>query len=253
MRTVHHIPGAWDWHFSRQRPSWVVVRLKDGSRVFGLFHNRSFAASDPEQRDIYLEAQFRVLDGGEWAPVEDTDGVLIKSEEIALIEFRKVFGVEYDGSQKTRDAQQARYRGLSTRRLGLSARIPAERPRSRRPHKAQATQRRHGRVATGAPGAVDSQGRERFEISPRRAAAHRRHRFPDRQNRLRAVRPLGRRNPPRRRIDRQVGAVGSRSVVAPTGCRNRKCVISATPPARSERRRERANPHGTNKVFKNYY
>ena len=96
LRTVHHIPGAWDWHFSRQRPSWVVVRLKDGSRVFGLFHNRSFAASDPEQRDIYLEAQFRVLDGGEWAPVEDTDGVLIKSEEIALIEFRKVFGVEYD-------------------------------------------------------------------------------------------------------------------------------------------------------------
>lgn len=89
VRTVHPVPRAWDWHFSRERPSWVLVRLKDGTPIFGVFHERSFAASDPQNRDIYLEAQFRLLEGGEWAPVEDTDGVLIMANEIAYIEFRR--------------------------------------------------------------------------------------------------------------------------------------------------------------------
>jgi len=96
VRTVHPIARAWDWHFSRERPSWVLVRLKDGTRIFGLFHKNSFAASDPQHRDFYLEAQFRLLEGGEWAPVEDTDGVLIMADEIAYIEFRKVVGESHD-------------------------------------------------------------------------------------------------------------------------------------------------------------
>lgn len=97
VRMVHPIPRAWDWHFSRERPSWVLVRLKDGTRVFGLFHHNSFAADDPDHRDIYLEAQFRLSEGGEWAPVEDTDGVLILADDIAFIEFRKVIGETHDG------------------------------------------------------------------------------------------------------------------------------------------------------------
>jgi hypothetical protein len=96
LRTVHFIPRAWDWHFSRLKPYWVLVTLKDGSRLYGLFHTRSFAASDPEHRDLYLEAQFRPLETGEWAPVEDTGGVLIMAEQIAAIEFRKLVEEDYD-------------------------------------------------------------------------------------------------------------------------------------------------------------
>jgi len=92
LRSVHPIPCAWDWHFGRLKPYWVVVTMKDGSRVRGLFHSRSFAGSDPERRDLYLEAQYRLLETGEWAPVEDTGGVLVMGSEIAAIEFREFGG-----------------------------------------------------------------------------------------------------------------------------------------------------------------
>jgi len=96
LRTVHPIPRAWDWHFSRLKPYWVLVTLKDGARLYGLFHSRSFAASDPEHRDLYLEAQFRPVEGGEWAPVEDTGGVLIMADQIAAVEFRKLAEEKYE-------------------------------------------------------------------------------------------------------------------------------------------------------------
>jgi len=96
LRTVHPIPRAWDWHFSRLKPYWVLVTLKDGSRLYGFFHSRSFAASDPEHRDLYLEAQFRLLDDGQWAPVEDTGGVLIMADQIAALEFRKLTEENYE-------------------------------------------------------------------------------------------------------------------------------------------------------------
>ena len=91
-RTVHPTPTAWDWYFSQQKPCWVSVTLKDGSHVYGLFLNKeeSFAGDDPEHRDLYLEATFRLLPNDEWAPVEDTGGVLIMADQIAVIEFRKI-------------------------------------------------------------------------------------------------------------------------------------------------------------------
>lgn len=96
LRTVHPVPRAWDRHFSRLKPYWVLVTLRDGSRVYGLFRSQSFAASDPEHRDLYLEAQFRPLETGDWAPVEDTGGVLIMADQIAVIEFRKLTEENYE-------------------------------------------------------------------------------------------------------------------------------------------------------------
>lgn len=93
FRTVHPTPTAWDWHFSRERPSWVVVTLKDGSRIHGLFGYQSFAGDDPQHRDLYLEETYRLLETGDWAPVEDSAGVLIMPDEIAAIEFRKYYEV----------------------------------------------------------------------------------------------------------------------------------------------------------------
>lgn len=74
-----------------------MVTLKDKSRVYGLLNEESFASSDPANRDLYLGAQFRVLETGEWAPLDDTGGVLISGDQIAVIEFRKV-GEELHGN-----------------------------------------------------------------------------------------------------------------------------------------------------------
>jgi hypothetical protein len=38
--------------------------------------------------------------GLEWAPVEDSGGVLIMAEEIAAIEFRKLIEVSYDDESR---------------------------------------------------------------------------------------------------------------------------------------------------------
>ena len=97
LRMIHSTPQAWDWHFSRQELHWVVVTLKDGSQIYGFYGLKSFASSDAANRDLYLEAQFRpVEETGDWAPVEDTGGVLLMGDQIVAIEFRKLFEVDYE-------------------------------------------------------------------------------------------------------------------------------------------------------------
>ena len=103
FQTIHAIPTAWDWHFSRQQPYWVLVTLTDGSRVYGIYGKHSFAGDDPAERDLYLEAQFRPTDSGEWAPIEDTGGVLVKASQISAIEFRRVEGVDYGPARQAEE------------------------------------------------------------------------------------------------------------------------------------------------------
>jgi len=88
---VHRfIPTSWDFTFEKERPSWIIVRLKDGSSVYGFFGNQSFAGDDPDERDLFIEAVFIPKDGGHWQPVADTGGILIKASEIATIEFKRI-------------------------------------------------------------------------------------------------------------------------------------------------------------------
>lgn len=70
--------------------------MKNGSRVHGLFGTRSFAGESSEQRDVYIEAVYRIEKTGDWAPVEDSGGVLIMADEIGVIEFRKLTEVNYE-------------------------------------------------------------------------------------------------------------------------------------------------------------
>jgi hypothetical protein len=93
VRTVDAIPTAWDWYFRQKKPSWMLVTLKNDSRVYGLYGGPgSFAGDDPQHRDLFLEATYRPLANSEWAPVEDTGGILIMNDQIATIEFRKLNG-----------------------------------------------------------------------------------------------------------------------------------------------------------------
>lgn len=73
------------------------------SRVFGLFSSESCAGDDPQERDLYLEEQFQPTDSGEWAPVEDSGGVLIKADQIRAIEFRKL--TEFDCEHRAQSTE----------------------------------------------------------------------------------------------------------------------------------------------------
>lgn len=100
FRTISSIPTAWDWYFVKGVPCWVVVTLKNGSRVAGFFGTSSFAGDDPNERDLYLEAQFRLAGKGRWKPVANSAGVLIKADQIALLDFRKIGDTRDDRQTK---------------------------------------------------------------------------------------------------------------------------------------------------------
>lgn len=96
INTIHPIPTAWDYQFSSGLPYWLIVTRPDGSRVYGLFGYRSFAGDDPRERDLYMEAVYTLTPTAEWAPVEDSGGILLRSDQIAAIEFRKVPEIDYE-------------------------------------------------------------------------------------------------------------------------------------------------------------
>jgi Family of unknown function (DUF6338) len=55
LSTIHVIPAAWDWRFSKMPRGgmFVMVTLTSGERGAGLFGAKSFASSDTAERDIW--------------------------------------------------------------------------------------------------------------------------------------------------------------------------------------------------------
>ena len=91
LSSIHVIPTAWDYKFSKTRKSvWVQITLKDGKKICGLYGGKSFASSVAEERDLYLQQVVRVSKEGKWERLERSDGVLINGNEIKYIEFIRV-------------------------------------------------------------------------------------------------------------------------------------------------------------------
>ena len=82
---VHALPTAWDWKFSGMTEQWVLVTLKDGTRFAGFHGPKSFTASDPDERDMYIQWVYDIDDKGIWSSADRS--VLIAAGEIRTIEF----------------------------------------------------------------------------------------------------------------------------------------------------------------------
>jgi Family of unknown function (DUF6338) len=87
---IHPIPTAWDYFFSRTKPVWVLATLIDGSHVAGYFGAESFASSEHDARDIYLEGIYTLNDAGPWTENPRNAGGWIRGSEIRHLEFRAV-------------------------------------------------------------------------------------------------------------------------------------------------------------------
>jgi hypothetical protein len=87
LNPVHASPTAWDWRFSAMPPGglYVLVTLS-GSTVAGVFGDKSFASSDPAERDLYIEEIWDVSDSGEWTARPRKVGILIPGKEIKTVE-----------------------------------------------------------------------------------------------------------------------------------------------------------------------
>lgn len=81
------IPTSWDYFFSKQKSNWIVVTLVNGKSVMGFYSFESFASSDPEERDIFIEEVYDVNDEYKWIKNEKSKGILISKDQISTIEF----------------------------------------------------------------------------------------------------------------------------------------------------------------------
>lgn len=85
--TIHPIPNAWDFQFSRELPCWMIVTLIDNQTVYGFFYENSFAGEAQDNRDLYLEKVYRLGDNEQWVAVQSSAGIWINESQIKAIEF----------------------------------------------------------------------------------------------------------------------------------------------------------------------
>ena len=82
------IPSAWDNKFgSMEAVRWVIVALTSDHLVYGRMGSRSYASSDRDERDLYLNKVYTVDANNHWIEQPKTDGMLIPKSEIRYIEF----------------------------------------------------------------------------------------------------------------------------------------------------------------------
>lgn len=97
----HPTLKPWDFVFSKRRPYWIVVTLKNGDRVGGRYDASSFASSAPAPEQLYLEEQWVInQDGGLERSYHETAGVLILSSEIVAVELFHLNNGETDVRQE---------------------------------------------------------------------------------------------------------------------------------------------------------
>ena len=58
--------------------------------VYGFFGWNSYMGNDPEHRDLYLEAECKVDEGGKLRVIGGTGGVYVRYDDIEAIAFRGV-------------------------------------------------------------------------------------------------------------------------------------------------------------------
>jgi hypothetical protein len=88
INTLHPVSAAWDYYFSSAKPVWILITLQDDSEIAGFWGGRSFASSDPDTKDIYIQSVYRVVEDGSWKKVERTAGIWVDGKLIKSIEFK---------------------------------------------------------------------------------------------------------------------------------------------------------------------
>jgi hypothetical protein len=85
---THPSPTPWDYFFGQKKPCWVIVHLKDGRKIGGLYYLNSFASSYPHPEQLYLEAVVKIDENGRFGEkTPHTMGILITRDEWQILEF----------------------------------------------------------------------------------------------------------------------------------------------------------------------
>jgi len=83
LKVMHAAPCAWDYAFGQLNGySWIMVELRDGRRIRGLFGPASFASAGDDGSDIFIEE----VTGNDFGRMERKAGVWISKSDISVIE-----------------------------------------------------------------------------------------------------------------------------------------------------------------------
>lgn len=112
----HPTQKPWDYVFAQRRPFWIIVTLKDRTKIAGKFGSSSFASNAPVSEQIYLEETWVLnTDGGFERPRVETAGIIILATDIVTVE---LFNITYGGNDE-RQKDDAN-RGIPAGGKGLS-------------------------------------------------------------------------------------------------------------------------------------
>lgn len=85
---IHPIQRPWDYFFSRNKCYWMLIHLKDGSKIAGKYDKNSFASSYPDAPEILLEEIWVINELDEIIePIQPRRGAIILGSEIKRVEF----------------------------------------------------------------------------------------------------------------------------------------------------------------------
>jgi hypothetical protein len=91
--TINPIPRAWDNFFIRKIPCFMLIHLKAGQIIGGLYAFESAASSYPEAEDLYLQEVWEIDNNSKFIkPIEGTMGLLVNYNTVDYIELFKVEG-----------------------------------------------------------------------------------------------------------------------------------------------------------------
>ncbi len=89
LTMVDIIPTAWDYRFSSipRGGIFILVTLSDDRQVAGFFGSKSFASSEGEERDLYIEEEVTLNEDGVWEFRPEPVGIFVSAKEVKHVEF----------------------------------------------------------------------------------------------------------------------------------------------------------------------
>ena len=77
-KIIPPVKRPWDWFFRKQKSYWVIVTLKNGQTIGGVYSAHSYASSFPLPEQIYLEEIWKIDSLGQFIEVVERSKGAIK-------------------------------------------------------------------------------------------------------------------------------------------------------------------------------
>lgn len=88
LDSISRTPDAWDFAMNRETGCYVVVYLKNGELIAGTYGQGSFASSDQNRPDLYIEKRWDLAEDGYLDTPERANlGVWLSHDTIARVDF----------------------------------------------------------------------------------------------------------------------------------------------------------------------